>query len=75
MGRILALFIAFVVVIIGLRMIGAALYTAFTGKVLVRKGVHTKWVTAPNRDDTWGIVFRDGLMGVLLIVLGMALLT
>jgi hypothetical protein len=73
--RIFALFIAALVVIIGLRMVGAAIYTAFTGKVLVRKGVHAKWVTAPNRDDTWGIAFRDGLMGILLVVLGVALLT
>jgi hypothetical protein len=73
--RIVALFIAALVVIIGLRMVGAAIYTAFTGKVLVRKGVHTKWVTAPNQDVIWGIAFRDGLMGILLVVLGVALLT
>jgi hypothetical protein len=73
--RIFALFIAALVVIIGLRMVGAAIYTAFTGKVLVRKGVHAKWVTAPNQDVIWGIAFRDGLMGILLVVLGVALLT
>ena len=73
--RIVALFIAALVVIIGLRMVGAAIYTVFTGKVLVRRGVRTQWVTVPNRDVTWGIAFRDGVMGILLVVLGVALLT
>jgi hypothetical protein len=73
--RIVALFIAALVVIVGLRMVGAAIYTAFTGKVLVRRGVRAQWVTAPNQDVIWGIAFRDGLMGILLVVLGVALLT
>jgi hypothetical protein len=30
---------------------------------------------APTMDDVWKLAFRDGLMGILLIGLGVALIT
>jgi hypothetical protein len=71
----LRLLIGGVAILIGVRMIGAAIYTFFSGKVLVRHGVKTKWVAAPPDTDFLVLLFRDGLMGILLVVLGVALLT
>ena len=70
----LKLLIAAIVIIIGLRMVGAAVYTFFTGKVLVRQGRKTNWVAAPADTDFLKLLFRDSLMGVLLIILGVALI-
>jgi len=66
-------FIAAVVILIGLRMIGAAIYTFFTGRVLLRKGLKTQWVSAPPETDFLKLLIRDGLMGALLVVLGVVL--
>ncbi|MBN1217518.1 MAG: hypothetical protein JXM69_01200 [Anaerolineae bacterium] len=66
--------LAAIVILIGLRMVGAAIYTFFTGKILVRKGVKTRWVSASPETDFLQLLFRDGLMGALLVVLGIMLI-
>lgn len=72
--RIVAIFAAALVIIFGARMVVTALQTALSGKILVRQGIRTKWQPAPTRDEAWKVAFRDGLMGLLLIVLGVVLL-
>jgi len=71
---IIKLFIAFVVIIVGLRTAGMGVYTFFTGKILVRQGTKTKWVNAPSDTDFLKIMARDVLMGGLLVVLGVVLI-
>jgi hypothetical protein len=71
---VIKLFIAFVVIVIGLRTAGMGIYTFFTGKVLVRDGVKTKWINAPSDTDFLKILARDVLMGGLLVVLGVVLI-
>ena len=71
---VIKLFIAFVVIIIGLRTAGIGIYTFFTGKVLVRQGTNTKWIDAPAETDFLKILTRDVLMGGLLVVLGVVLI-
>ena len=71
---VIKLFIAFVVIIIGLRTAGMGVFTFFTGKVLVREGTNTKWVDAPSDTDFLKILARDVLMGGLLVVLGIMLI-
>jgi hypothetical protein len=73
--RILGIFFAAVSLIFGFRLVATALYAALSGKLLVRQGVRTRWVPAPTINDAWKAAFRDGLMGVLLILLGIFLLT
>ncbi|MBN1994029.1 MAG: hypothetical protein JW953_15120 [Anaerolineae bacterium] len=68
------LLIAAIVIVIGLRLIGAAFYTFFTGKMLVRRGRKTRWVSAPADTDFLTLLIRDGLMGALLVVLGVVLI-
>lgn len=71
---LLKLLIGFVVIIVGLRTAGMGIYTFFTGKVLVRQGVKTKWVSAPSDTDFLKIMAKDVLMGGLLVVLGVVLI-
>ena len=71
---VLKLFIAFVVIIVGLRTAGMGIYTFFTGKVLVRQGTKTIWIAAPAETDFLKILARDVLMGGLLVVLGVFLI-
>jgi hypothetical protein len=71
---VLKIFVAAVVILIGSRMVGIAIYTFFTGKVLVRHKTKTKWVAAPSDTDFTTLLLRDGLMGVLLVILGVALI-
>jgi hypothetical protein len=52
-----------------------ALQTALTGRILVRQGIRSKWHPAESMGEAWKIAFRDGLMGVLLIGLGIALIS
>lgn len=73
--RIFAVGIAALVFVFGFRLITVAMQTAFRGKILVRHGVRSEWRPVPNRNEALKIAFRDGLMGILLIVLGIFLLT
>ena len=72
--RILGIVFAGFAIIIGLRMALIAVRTALTGKVVVRKGIRSHWETLPNRDDIWRHAFRDAMFGILLIILGVALI-
>lgn len=73
--RIFAIGVAALVFVFGFRLVTIALQTALKGKILVRHGVRSEWQPAPNRNEAMKIAFRDGLMGLLLIVLGVFLLT
>ncbi|MEW5957558.1 MAG: hypothetical protein AB1801_07535 [Chloroflexota bacterium] len=73
--RILAIAMAALVFVAGFRLITVAIKTALSGKVLVRQGLRSDWQRAPDRNEALKIAFRDGLMGLLLIVLGVFLLT
>ncbi|MCB0209021.1 MAG: hypothetical protein KDJ52_06820 [Anaerolineae bacterium] len=72
--RIAGIFLAALSIIFGLRMIVTAAQAIYTGKVLVRHGIRTQWQPAPAMSDVWKIAFRDALMGVLLITLGVMLI-
>lgn len=71
---VLSVILSALALLFGLRLIITAAQTAITGKVLVRQGVRFHWRPAPNRDHAWKTAFRDGLTGILLIVLGVAFL-
>lgn len=73
--RIVGIFFAAFALLFGLRMVVTALRTALSGKILVRQGIRTRWEPAPTMNDAWKIAFRDGLMGILLVVLGVMLIT
>jgi len=73
--KLAGLIIAGLVLLFGLRLVGMALQTAITGKILVRRGWQGQWHKAPNRNDALKTAFRDGLMGALLIALSVALIT
>ena len=71
--RVFGIFVAVILLLFGLRLVVTAIQTAFTGKILIRKGFRTEWLPAPTVNDAWKIAFRDGLMGVLLIGLAVVL--
>ncbi len=73
--KLAGLVIAGLVLLFGLRLIGMALQTAITGKVLIRRGWQGHWQKTPTRQDALKTAFRDGLMGALLLGLSVALLT
>jgi len=73
--RILGILIAALALLFGVRMVVLAVRTAFSGKILTRRGVRSTWQPAPTMNDAWKIAFRDGIMGILLIILGFTLLT
>jgi hypothetical protein len=72
--RIVAIFVAVITMLFGFRLLVTALQSVVSGKILVREGIRTKWQPAPTRDELWNTAFRNGLMGVLLIILGIVLL-
>ena len=72
--RILGIVFAAFAIIIGLRMAFIAVRTALTGKIVVRRGIRSHWETLPNRDDVWRHAFRDAIFGILLVILGVALI-
>jgi hypothetical protein len=73
--KVFAVFLAVVILLIGFRLVVTALQTALTGRILVRQGIRSKWHPATNMSEAWKIAFRDGLMGILLIGLGIALIS
>jgi hypothetical protein len=74
--RIVGIALAAFSMIVGFRLLVTAFQTAMSGKILVRqKGIKARWVPAQDMNEVWKIAFRDGLMGLLLIALGIALLT
>lgn len=68
--KILTVLIAIFVLLIGLRLLLTAAQAAISGKILVRQGFRSTWQPAPNRNEVWKLALRDGLMGLLLMVLG-----
>ena len=72
--RILGIIFAVLAIILGLRIAFIAIITVFSGKVLVRKGLRSSWQTPANTEDIWRYAFRDAIMGILLIILGVVLI-
>ncbi|MCK6624352.1 MAG: hypothetical protein L6R45_04170 [Anaerolineae bacterium] len=72
--KIFNIVLAAFVLLFGLRMVLTAVQTAISGKILVRQGIRSKWQPAAVRSDVWKSAIRDGLMGLLLIVLGVVLI-
>lgn len=72
--RIAGIFLAILSILFGLRLITTAAQALLTGQILVRQGIRTKWQPASDMSDVWKLAFRDALMGVLLIVLGVMLI-
>ncbi len=68
--RILGLVTAGLILLFGLRLTLIALQTAVQGKIMVRRGLRTEWQPV-DRGEALKRAFRDGLMGILLLVLGM----
>lgn len=71
---IATLIIAALVILFGFRLVTIALRSALSGNVLVRRGTRREWQLAPTRNDAWKSAARDGVMGLLLIVLGIVLI-
>jgi hypothetical protein len=72
--RVVGILVGFTVILLGLRIAIIGIMTAFSGKVLVRAGLRTRWEPAPSMEDAWRLAFRDAVMGILLIILGVAML-
>ena len=72
--KIFNIVLAALVLLFGLRMVLTAVQTAISGKILVRQGIRSKWQPVSVRSDAWKVALRDGLMGLLLIVLGIVLI-
>ncbi|NJN93003.1 MAG: hypothetical protein HC875_02390 [Anaerolineales bacterium] len=72
--KIFNIVLAAFLLLFGLRMVLTAGQTAISGKILVRQGIRSKWQPAAVRSDAWKLAIRDGLMGLLLIVLGVVLI-
>jgi hypothetical protein len=72
--RIFNIVLAALLLLFGLRMVLTAVQTAISGKILVRQGIRSKWQPVSVRSDAWKVALRDGLMGLLLIVLGVVLI-
>jgi hypothetical protein len=73
--KFIGVFFAIIFLLVGLRLVVTALQTALTGRVLVRRGFRSQWHPVQDMGEAWKIAFRDGLMGVLLIGLSVALIT
>lgn len=71
--RVLGILFAALAIMLGLRMALIAVRTAVTGQVLIRRGFRSYWQPAPDRGEAWGRAFRDAIFGILLIILGVAL--
>lgn len=71
---IATLIIAALVMLFGFRLVTVAFRSAVSGAILVRRGTRREWQPAPTRNDAWKSAARDGMMGLLLIVLGVVLL-
>lgn len=72
--KVFNIVLATILLLFGLRMVLTAAQTAISGKILVRQGIRSKWQPVAARSDAWKVALRDGLMGLLLIVLGVFLI-
>ena len=71
--RIFGIAIAALMLIFGFRLITVAFRAAVSSQVMVRDGVRYKWQPVPS-DEAWKRALRDGLMGLLLIVLSIVMM-
>ncbi len=67
--RLVGLMAAVLIILFGLRLTLIAMQTAIRGAVLVRSGFRTEWQPV-ERGEAMKRAFQDGLMGILLLVLG-----
>jgi hypothetical protein len=72
--RILGIIFAVLAILMGLRITFIGVITAFSGKVMVRRGIKSGWEPAVNRDEVWRFALRNVVMGILLVILGVALI-
>lgn len=70
---LIGLAVAALVTLFGLRLILIATQTALSGKVMIRQGMHTRWQPVAA-EEAWRTAFREGLMGLLLLILGIVLM-
>ena len=68
-----ALIASAILFMIGIRLLTIAFRAAVKSEVLVRDKIRYKW-QAVDPHEAWGRAFRDGTMGVLVIVLGIFML-
>jgi len=73
--KILAVLFAIFILLYGLRLLTIAGQSLFTGRVLVRRGLKTQWEPGVDMKETLTIAFKNGLMGLLLIILAIVMLT
>ncbi len=71
--RLIGLVVAALVIVLGFRLITVAIQTAVRSKVLTRQGIRYEW-HAVDPSEAFKRAFRDGFMGVLLMVLGIFML-
>jgi hypothetical protein len=71
--RILGLVAAGLILLFGLRLTLMAMQTALRSAVMVRRGIRTEWQPV-ERGEALKRAFRDGLMGILLLVLGVVMM-
>jgi len=72
--RLLGIVIAVFFLLYGARLLVTSAQAAITGRVLMRHGLRTFWYPAPSRTEAIKVALRDGLMGALLVVLGIAMI-
>lgn len=72
--KILGLIFAVLAILMGLRITFIGVITAFSGKVMVRRGVKSGWEPAASRDEAWRLALRNVVMGILLVILGVAMM-
>lgn len=71
--RIFGLVAAGLILLFGLRLTLVAMQTAIRGEVMVRRGIRAEWQPV-ERGEALKQALRDGLMGILLLVLGVVMM-
>ncbi len=73
--KTLAIILGAAALYFGVRLLLIAGRIAFSGQILVRNGTKSQWQPAPSSDYVWKMAFKEGLMGLLFVILGVALIT
>lgn len=73
--KLIGLLLAVMILLFGARLLITAGQAALTGRVLVRRGFRTQWEPAVTHQEALQIAFKNGLMGLLLLILGIAIIT
>ncbi len=73
--KTLAIILGGAALFFGIRLLLLAIRIVFSGQILVHKGTRSHWQPASTPQDTWKSAFREGLMGLLFVILGIALIT